>query len=182
MKAWMAAVALMAVGFPVTGLAETPPGPAPASLAGQWTSAPFEVELTTDFHRSVYGAGARSIRTVSMMIEPSGGGRLTVTNRVRDGRNRVVPGTEEIEEVRFSVGELVEEPGRLPHYTSRVEHAERRFTDDPESAFPRDGVKLALYTNNTSAGTMEIRFDTPEGTGSFWETLKRGKGRSTARR
>ena len=148
----------------------------PASLAGRWTSAPFELTLTSDFHQSVYGAGARSVRSVTLAIQPSGEGVFTVTSSVHDRRGRVVPGTAEIEEVRFAVGDLAEEPGRQPHYTTRILRAERRFTDDPASAFAREGVKLALYVQEGKAGTMEVRFDTPEGTGSFWETIRRTTG------
>jgi hypothetical protein len=74
--------------------------------------------------------------------------------------------------VKFTVGDLVEETGRQPHYASRIVHSERRFVDDPSSAFPRDGVKLQIYMQD-KPGAVEVRFDTPEGTGSFWETLRR---------
>ena len=145
----------------------------PATLAGRWTSSPLELALTSEFHQSVYGAGAVSVRSVTMTIQPSGDGVFTVTSRVRDRRGRVVAGTQEIEEVRFAVGDLVEQPGRQPHYATRIVRAERRFADDATSAFARDGVKLALYLPGGKTGTMEVRFDTPEGTGSFWETVRR---------
>ena len=153
----------------------------PASLAGKWTSTPFEVALSSEFHQSVYGRGARSVRVVTITIQPSGDGVFTVRSSVHDARGRVVTGTEEIEDVRFAVGDLVEEPGRQPHYTSRIVRAERRFADDPASAFARDGVKLALYVKEGATGTLEVRFDTPEGTGSFWETVRRAPGASTPR-
>jgi hypothetical protein len=186
MKPLVVAVALT-VCSSLSVLAQQPPAPNPAdddvsttartvfpaALAGRWSSAPFEVELTSDFHRSVYGGSARSVRSVAMTINPSGDGVFTVTNRVRDGRGREVAGTRELEELRFAVGELVEEPGRQPHYMTRVARAERRFADDPASAFPLDGAKLAIYLKEGKPVTVEVRFDTPEGTGSFWETLRR---------
>jgi len=144
----------------------------PASLAGRWRSAPFELSLTSDLHVSVYGSGARSVRSVSMTIEPSGDGVFRVTNSVRDRRGRLVAATQEIQEVAFSVGDLVEEPGRQRHYATRIVKAERRFADEPSSASSRDGVKLGIYALDTP-GAIEVRFDTPEGTGSFWETLRR---------
>ena len=180
-----ALVALLVLAGPVSAQAPGTARPAeedvsstnrtvfPASLAGRWTSAPLELALTSEFHRSVYGAGASSVRSVTMTIQPSGEGVFTVTSRVRDRGGRVVPGTQEIEEVRFSVGDLVEQPGRQPHYSSRIIKAERRFADDPSSAFARDGVKLALYVPDGKPGTIEVRFDTPDGTGSFWETVRR---------
>lgn len=153
----------------------------PASLAGRWQSAPFELSLTSDFHRSVYGSGARSVRSVTMTIEPSGEGVFRVTSSVHDRQGRVVAGTQEIEDVKFTVGDLVEEAGRQPHYTSRIVHSERRFVDEPSSAFPRDGVTLRIYLLQDKPGAVEVRFETPEGTGSFWETLRRagtGAGRT----
>jgi hypothetical protein len=116
-----------------------------------------------------------------MTIQPSGDGVFRVTSSVHDRRRRVVTGTEEIQELTFSVGDLVEEPGRQPHYTTRVTRAERRFADDPSSAFPRDGAALAIYTLD-APGSVEVRFETPEGTGSFWETLRRSGGTARTRR
>jgi hypothetical protein len=189
-------VFLVLMGAPLIGQAPTRPPTAqqnedgasrtsqsafPASLVGRWTSAPFELALTSDFHRSVYGNGARSVRTVTMIVRPSGESVFTVTNTVRDGRGREVTGTREIEELRFTMGELVEEPGRQPRYTTRVARAERRFSDDPASAFPLDGAQLALYSTEGTP-TIEVRFDTPEGTGSFWETLRRAAARPAARK
>jgi hypothetical protein len=151
----------------------------PASLAGRWQSAPFELPLTSDFHVSVYGSGARSVRTVTMTIQPSGDGVFRVISRVLDRRGRVVPGTQDNQEVAFTVGDLAEEPGRQPHYTSRIVRAERRFAGDAAAAVPREGVKLAIYVLK-AAGTLEVRFETPEGTGSFWETLRRAARRPTS--
>src|ERR1044071_2617959 len=125
-------------------LSSTDPAAPPPALAGRWPSAPLELALTSDFHRSVYGSGARSVRSVTMSIKPSGDGVFQVTDSVRDRQGRVVPGTQEIQDVTFTMGTLVEEPGRPAHYTTRVTHAERRFTDDPKSAFARDGVTLAI--------------------------------------
>ena len=145
----------------------------PASLAGHWQSKPLELALTDDFHRSVYGAGARSVRTVTMTIETSGEGKFRVVDSVRDRQGRVVAGTQEIQEVAFAVGDLVEETGRPAHFTTHVAKAERRFADDPSLTFNRDGVTLAIYVMADKPGSLEVRFDTPEGTGSFWETLSR---------
>ena len=140
----------------------------PASLAGRWQSAPLELALTDDFHRSVYGSGASSVRTVTMTIEPSGEGVFRVTSSVHDRQGRVVAGTQEIQEVAFAVGDFAEEPGRPPHFTTRVAKAERKFADDPSLTFSRDGAKLAIYLMSGKPGSLEVRFDTPEGTGSFW--------------
>jgi hypothetical protein len=154
----------------------------PAWMAGRWTASPFEVTLSSDFHRSVYGAGARSVRLVNLTIRPTGQGTFTVSSSVRDRSGRTVPGTSEVEEVRFAVGDLKREPGYQPRYTSRIVRAERRYPDDPGSIFPLDGVKLDLFVPDGKTGTLDVRFDTPEGRGSFWETLRRASGTAAAPR
>jgi hypothetical protein len=172
MKASIVVIALLGVVAPLRGQTPAPEVLPVGSLAGRWQSAPFELSLTSDLHVSVYGPGARSVRSVAMTIEPSGHGVFRVTSSVRDRRGRLVAGTQEIQELAFTVGDLVQEPGRQPHYATRVLKAGRRFADEPASAFPRDGVTLGIYARDTP-GTIEVRFDTPEGAGSFWETLRR---------
>ena len=57
-----------------------------------------------------------------------------------------------------------------------------RYPDDPESTWPLDGASVKVVTFSDGDGdSLEVRFDTPEGRGSFWETLRRA-GASTARR
>jgi len=167
-------VALVMLGLAAPLFADT-------ALTGRWQSSSLELALTSDFHKSVYGSGAKSVRSVTMSIKPSGEAVFQVTNSVRDRQGRVVAGTQEVEDVTFSVGDLVQEPGRPPHYTTHVTHAERRFTDDPKSAFAHDGVMLAIYRKDDKAGEIEVRFDTPEGTGSFWETLRHAAAHTAPR-
>jgi hypothetical protein len=84
-----------------------------------------------------------------------------------------VPGTRQIEEVQFTIGDLQPEPGRQPRYTTRIVRAERRYPDDPAYSFPLEGAKLEFFVPDGNGGTLDVRFDTPEGPGSFWETLRR---------
>ena len=197
MKPWIAAAVVLALGSPLSAQAPTVTSPRqttdeeksrtsetvfPAWMAGRWTANPFELELNSELHRSVYGAGARSVRLVDLTIRPTGDGTFTVTSSVRDRNGRTVRGTREIEEVRFTVGDLTREPGYQPHYTSRIVHAERRYPDDPSSTFPFDGAKLDLFVPDGKPGTLNVRFDTPEGRGSFWETLRRAPGTAGASR
>jgi hypothetical protein len=181
MKTLIVAMAMLGVVVPLRGHTPAPDVTPAASLTGRWRSAPFELSLSSDLHVSVYGTGARSVRSVSMTIEPSGNGVFRVTSSVRDRRGRVVSGTEEIQEVTFILGDLVQDPGRQPHYATRVVKAERRFADEPASGFPREGVTLGIYPRDTPR-TIEVRFDTPEGAGSFWESLRRtGTSRAALR-
>ena len=129
----IAFVALFALAAPVSGQAPGAARPAdedvsrtnrtvfPASLAGRWTSTPFELALTSDFHKSVYGAGARSVRSVTMAIQPSGEGVFTVTSSVRDrarARRARHRGDRGSAVRRRRSGRR--SPGRQPHYATRI--------------------------------------------------------------
>lgn len=161
--------------------APTDTGPSTAAatfaprLAGTWKSAPDELKLTSDFDRSVWGPDATSVRTVDLAIKPSGEGTLTVTRKVLDARGRTVAASTSIEEAQIAIG------GSEPGPAGRIEHdvkvlkAERRYPDDPGYRWPLDGLNVEVVTFADGDGnTIEVRFDTPEGRGSFWETLTRG--------
>lgn len=150
-----------------------------ARLAGSWSSSPDELRLSSDFDKSVWGPDAIAVRTVELRIEPNGAGRLTVTRKVVDARKRTVPGSTSIEEAALVLGDAT--PGvatRIEHAVT-VEKAERRYPDDPDYRWPLDGLKVRIATFEDGDGnTLEVRFDTPEGRGSFWETLRREGRRS----
>jgi hypothetical protein len=153
----------------------TSTGVFPASLAGVWRSRPDELVLTSDLHRDVYGPNARSVRVVEMTIRPSGDGVLTGRRSVRNAAGRVVPGTRQLEEVRFAVGDREpSSPGGPTRYATRITHADRRYPDEGGTPpFELDGVKVFVSVPDGPAGSVEVRFEPPEGTGSFWETLRR---------
>ena len=69
----------------------------------------------------------------------------------------------------------------MPGVADRVEHqvsvtsAVRLFPDDKDYRWTIDGLKVKLVTfTDRDANSLEVRYDTPDGRGSFWETLKRG--------
>ena len=144
------------------------------SLAGAWTAAPDEMPLTSSFDESVWGPNAKSVRTVELDLRSSGEGTLTVTRKVLDARGRTVPASTSIEEARLVVG------GARKTVSTRIEHdvkvvsAARIYPDDPGAKWNLAGLKVEVVTfEDGDRNTLEIRFDTPEGRGSFWETLRR---------
>lgn len=153
----------------------------PASIVGRWTSAPFELELASDLHKSVYGPNARSVRVVELVIRPSGDGTLTVSNLVRNRRGTTVPGTRSVEELTFTLGPAEAAPGDRTRHSTTVGRAERRYLDEPTGTFPLEGAGVEVYLPTESKGPLEVRYDTPEGTGSFWETLRPAGSRAPAR-
>jgi hypothetical protein len=54
-----------------------------------------------------------------------------------------------------------------------VKTAERRYPDDPAGTWPLDGLRVAVSTFSNDPSRINVRVDTPEGRGSFWETLRR---------
>ena len=147
------------------------------TLVGTWRSAPDEMKLTSDFDKSVWGANATSIRRVELTVRPGGDATLRVTKHVEDGRKRVVPASTWVEEAQLKLGSVT--PGtatRLEHEVAVVS-AVRLFPDDKEYRWPLDGLRVRVVTFSDGDGNaLELRYDTPEGRGSFWETLTRARG------
>jgi hypothetical protein len=153
---------------------ETNAGKFSSALVGTWKSAPAEMKLTSDFDKSVWGPDATSVRTLELTVRASGEGTLRVTKKVVDGKGRVVPASTWIEETQLKVG------GVIPGVATRLEHqatvvkAVRLFPDDPDYQWPLDGLQVKLVTfQDGDSNSIEVRYDTPEGRGSFWETLRR---------
>ena len=77
--------------------------PGPTTLVGTWTSAPFELALSSDFDRSVWGANATSVRTVALQVGASGEATLTVTRKWLTPANGRSPSTS-VEEAQIRIG------------------------------------------------------------------------------
>jgi hypothetical protein len=97
-----------------------------------------------------------------------------LTKKIVDGKGRVVPASTPIEETHLTLA------GSTPDVATRIDHevtivkAARRFPDDPDYQWPLDGLRVTLVTFQAGDGnSIEVRYDTREGRGSFWETLRR---------
>jgi hypothetical protein len=164
---------LMMFGLPVHGQVQSPSA-FPSFFVGQWRSAPADVLLSSDLDRSVFGPNATSRRVTELRVRPSGEATVTVTKRVLDRGGRTVPGTLEIAEVQFVLEAATEGPGTRPNYPGKVTRGERRYPGTPGDPSSVDGFAVRVVPfEDGDTRRIEIRFDTPEGTGSFWETLRR---------
>lgn len=147
----------------------------PTALIGTWKSAPDELKLTSDFDKSVWGANATSVRTVELSVRSETEATLRVVKKVVNAKGQTVPASTWIEEAELQIGDT--SPGtadRIEHQVT-VTKAVRLFPDDKEYRWPLDGLKVKVVTfTDRDPNTLEVRYDTPEGRGSFWETLKRG--------
>ena len=145
----------------------------PATLAGTWRSEPFELSLNSDFDKSVWGANAKSIRTVSLQVGASGEATLNVTRKVVDARGRTVAASTSVEEAQIRIGMPRDGVATRVDYDVTVLKAERRYPDDPSYHWTIDGLQVKVTGFTDSGDAMEVRFDPPDGKGSFWETVRR---------
>lgn len=177
-----AATAELAQATPAAaGQAAKTGGPPVGSLAGTWRSKSDPLKLTSDFDRSVWGENASSVRNTELVVQSSGEATLTVTRQVVDGKGRPVPASTSIEEVAITIGAASPGPATRMEHAVKIVRAERRYPDDPPSTWPLEGVAVRVVTFTDSSDTLEVRFDTPEGRGSFWELLHRSGRASSSR-
>jgi len=178
-----AVYALAAAADATTSSTSRTTPPQQAALTGTWRSTPEELPLTTEFDVSVWGKNAKSIRSVEMSVRPGGDATVIVTRKVVDARGRTIKGSESIEEARLQLNADAAVPASYAperhEVPVTVTTAERRYPEDPEARWPLDGVKVSLARFADNPESIEIRFDTPEGRGSFWETLRRAASRTT---
>lgn len=174
----IAALAVVTLCAPGYAAAQATPAPKPATalppdLVGTWTSSPYEIPLATEFDRSVWGPNAKSVRDVRLTLRPTGDGTLTVTKKVLDAKGKTVPGSSSIEEAQIKVGGVQESAAARTEYLVTVVTAERRYPDDPGYKWPIEGLRVRVASvAEDGQRAIEIRFDTPEGRGSFWESLR----------
>ena len=168
MPAVVARVALMIVALSV---AETNP----PSLIGTWRSTPEDTPLSSAFDESVWGKDAHSIRVVEMTVKPTGDATLTVTRKVVDRNRREIKAATSIEHADLTIGPAQSSNEVRSDLAVTVTHAERRYPDDPSGNWPLDGLRVSVSTFTDDPARIEVRVDTPEGPGSFWETLRHAK-------
>jgi len=145
----------------------------PPVLMGTWRSAPEETPLSTAFDESVWGKNAQAIRIVEMTVKPTGDATLTVTRKVVDRHRREIRAATEIEQAELSIGAPQHTVDVRSDLAVTVKHAERGYPDDPAGTWPLEGLRVTVSTFADDPSRIEVRVDTPEGPGSFWETLHR---------
>jgi hypothetical protein len=170
-----AAVALLAALI----LASSVTASSVPTLTGRWRSAPEETPLSSPFDESVWGKNAKTVRTVEMTVKPTGDATLTVTRKVLDGRRREIRAATSVEYAELSLGPVQHTIDVRSDLATTVKHAERRYPDDPTGTWILEGLKVTVSTFADDPSRIEVRVDTPEGRGSFWETLRRGRNPST---
>jgi len=175
MSAVLALLAVLNLASPATAT--------PAStLTGTWRSSVDELPLSSPFDESVWGKNARSTRVVEMRITPAGDATLTVTRKILDARGREIKPATSIEYAELTIGPAQRSNEVRSDLDVTVKHAERRYPDDPAGTWTLDGLKVTVSTFADDPARIEVRVDTPEGRGSFWETLRPTAHKPSTRR
>lgn len=152
-----------------------------ATLTGMWRSAVDETPLSSAFDESVWGKDAKSTRVVEMAIKSGGEATLTITRKILDARGREFKAATSIEEAEMSIGAVQHMVDKRSGLAVTVKNAERRYPGDPAGTWQLDGLRVTVSTFSDDPSRIEVRVDTPEGRGSFWETLRRVTHRPSTR-
>lgn len=141
-------------------------------FAGVWKAPEYQVAANTDLDVSVWGQGASKVRKIQLSLEPDGNGVLRVHNSVVDARGRVRPYSTSVVEarLRLEAPEKWDETRIEPVVT--VVGAEERYLDGTGEKIVIEGLKVSI-NSMTNMQSLNIRYDTAQGTGSFGETLTR---------
>jgi hypothetical protein len=115
-----------------------------------------------------------------MTVSLTGDATLTVTRKVLDARRREIKAATSIEHAELSLGNAERSIDVRSDFAVTVKHAERRYPDDPAGTWTLQGLRVTVSTFADDPSRIEVRVDTPEGRGSFWETLRRVRGRPSA--
>lgn len=147
------------------------------ALIGTWRATPESMKLTDEFEKSVWGADASSTRTTELVVRQSGEATLKVTKSMVDAKGRALPASTWVEESQLQIGAPQDGVATRVEHDAKVVSANRLFPDDKEYRWPIEGLRVKVVTFRDGNGrTIELRYDTPEGRGSFWETLTRQGG------
>ena len=114
----------------------------PAVLAGTWQSTADETPLNAPHQVAIWGKNAKEVRTVGLVIKPTGEAALTVTRRVIDARGRAVSGTTSIEHADVRLGSPAAASGPRVDLPVTLGRAERRYPDDPAGTFAIEGLRV----------------------------------------
>ena len=149
-------------------------------LAGTWQSTADETPLNAPHQEAIWGKNAKEVRTVRMVVRAAGDATLTVTRRIIDGRGRVVSGTTSIEQADLQMGNAAAADGSRIDLPVALKRAERRYPGDPAGNWAIEGLRVTVTTFTDDASKLEVRFDYPDGRGSFWDELRRPSPRPKA--
>lgn len=145
------------------------------TLAGVWKAQEMRVPASSELDQQVWGKHAYKVRNIQLALEAGGTGTLRVESAVVDASGKPKKFSRSVVEARLQVNEPKPGNDRVqPEVT--VVSAEERFPDDPKDSHTITGLRLRLDQMTLGSPQLNIFYETPEGNGSFGETLRRQGG------
>ncbi len=165
-------------GLLVSALALSPAfaadAPVVPELAGLWKAKELKVPASSDLDRQVWGEDASKVRNVQLALEADGSATLRIEQSVVDSKGRPKQYSQSVVEAKLRVSEPAGDSDRVkPKVT--VVSAQERYLDDPKDVRTIDGLDVSLDLMTRESPDLNIFYETPQGNGSFGETLQRQK-------
>jgi len=144
-------------------------------LAGVWKAPEDRVPRASALDLQVFGPDAYEVKSVDLTIQPMGEGVLKVSKAVVGQKGRRF--SPSVIEAKLIIGApKVSVTGRIEPAV-KVVSAEERYLDGSGDRWPRDGSRVTISLASLEDDQMELRFDTPNGSESFGETMTRQRAR-----
>ena len=140
------------------------------TLAGSWKSPQYKLKRGGDESTAVFGPNASDVRDVDLTLDASGSGVLKITTSVLDQKGKTWAPTEV--EVKVALGAATPTNTNRCELAVTVAGAEERYLDQTQYQAPLAGIRVAMLLDATGR-QLDVRFETPKGSGSFWTTLRR---------
>jgi hypothetical protein len=138
-------------------------------LAGTWKAPDERTPKSSALDDQVFGAGAADVRTVRLVVSPSGEAQLQVRRSVVGRTGKIFAPS--VTEVKMRIGDpVVKDLGQL-RPTVTVTSAEERYLDGDKERWARDGTRVSLSMLDLNSKDLNIEVDTPDGRGAFGATL-----------
>jgi hypothetical protein len=171
---WLSSAAAAFQGATAAPGAQAGPADVVKSLAGVWRAPEYKMKRTSEVGERVFGANAFDVRTVELTLQPSGEGLLRIGTEVIDAKGR--KWAPMMTEAKLLVGgpqATASMPGKT-ELAVKVTGAEEQYLDETKYRSPVNGLRVMMIA--AAAGKeIELRFETPNGAGSFWTTLRPSK-------
>jgi hypothetical protein len=159
----------------------TPAAPAKAScgadlaksLAGSWKAPQYKLKRGGDESTAVFGPNASDVRDVDLTLDASGSGVLKITTSVLDQKGKTWAPTQV--EAKVALGAATATNNNQCELAVTVASAEERYLDQTQYQASLAGARVVMLLDSTGR-QLDVRFETPKGSGSFWTTMRRQAG------
>jgi hypothetical protein len=142
------------------------------ALDGSWRAPEYTMERESALDEEVFGAHATDVRNVELDVEPSGDAVLRICSAVVDQKGK--PFAPTLFDAKLALTPPAASGADAFQPRVSVESAEEWYFDSG-TRWMRQGyhVTLTARPRGSAIDALDLRFDTPQGDGSFWTTLVR---------